>query len=330
MTIINRQDLLSKLKQVSLGASKKEVVQQSHCVVFRKGRMWTFNDEVACVADMGLDIDGACPVHELMKLLEALDSDEVKIEIKGEGLTIKSGRKRKSVVFLTKDISLPIDEIKYPSEWKTLPPDFVESIKSVSSCASTNASLFALVCVHLTPGYIESSDDMRICRYYVETGIENSLVRAVSLASISDHCVKEVGETADWIHFRSSSGCILSCRRYQGNYVRIDDHLKVNGSEVFLADGISKALKTCKIFSSDDEVMVEVASKGVRITGKGNYGYHQEVITGTKYSGDPFGFVIGIKLFKDILNRTNKCTIGSDRICVKNDKWIYVTMVMPK
>ena len=46
--LIDRAKLLAALELVSPGLSPREILEQSSCVVFRGGRIATFNDEVAC------------------------------------------------------------------------------------------------------------------------------------------------------------------------------------------------------------------------------------------------------------------------------------------
>ena len=42
---VNRQLLLDALMSVTPGLTQKELIEQSSCVVFRNGQVYTFNDE---------------------------------------------------------------------------------------------------------------------------------------------------------------------------------------------------------------------------------------------------------------------------------------------
>ena len=54
---IDREEFLKQLESVLPGYSTKEVIEQSSCFVFKKGRVYTYNDEIACSQTTSLKLE---------------------------------------------------------------------------------------------------------------------------------------------------------------------------------------------------------------------------------------------------------------------------------
>ena len=48
MTTVNREAFLHQLESVQAGLSSKEMIEQSSCFAFIKGKVVTYNDEISC------------------------------------------------------------------------------------------------------------------------------------------------------------------------------------------------------------------------------------------------------------------------------------------
>ena len=80
MQKVNRELLLQQLQAVQPGLSDKDVVEQSSCVVFKDGKITTFNDEIACSIKTDVKFTGAVPAKALIELLKKLPEETIEIE----------------------------------------------------------------------------------------------------------------------------------------------------------------------------------------------------------------------------------------------------------
>jgi len=331
---VRKKEFIEQLESVSPGLARQEMLEQSDCFVFQDGKVFTYNEEVACVAPVGLGIAGAVPAEPLLKILKKIPGKEVEIEQTDEGLVIRrlekeAKVKRKAVVQFMSKVELPVSEVEAPGKWRILSSGFDDAISFTASCASDDQTKFFLTCIHIGPEWIEASDDYRVCRYRIKTRVdEDVLIRATCAKMLSRFEFSKISTTEDWVHFQAKSGCTISCRRYMGKYPDVGKHLEVNGSQMELPDGMKEAVEKCCVFSNEDlqrdEVIVELKKGGLRITGKGPMGYYEET-RAVSYDGDRVGFRINPELLQDVVMRTNECIIAPGRIQVKTDEWVYVT-----
>ena len=86
---INREELLSQLDVISPGLAPRDIVEQSSCVVFKGGRIMTFNDELACQMSTNLPLEGAIHAGTLLETLRKMKQDVLEVEIKDNEIVIK-------------------------------------------------------------------------------------------------------------------------------------------------------------------------------------------------------------------------------------------------
>jgi hypothetical protein len=298
---INRELLLKEVEAVMPGLSKKELIEQSSCVVFKDKKVHTYNDEVACSYATDIPLEGAIQAEPLAELLRRRKDEELEIEV-GEGALNIKGKRFKSSIRMENEVLLPINAIKEPKKWKKLPTNFTDGLKYVISCAGRDESQFALTCVHVAPDFIEACDNQQISRYKTKTG--------------------------SWVRFRNPSGLILSCRRYSEDYPNMDAILKVDGTKTALPKGIKDAVSCAEIFSSqnvdDDTVSVDLTKNKLKISGEGASGSYEETKK-IKYAGDNISFRIPPTLLVELVNKSNECEVTKDRLKIEFDKLIYVT-----
>lgn len=330
---VNREILLQQLEAVQPGLSPREIVEQSSCFVFKGGKVITFNDEVACINKCAIPFTGAVQATPLLTMLRKLVEGDLEIDQR-EGELIIVGKRRKAGINMEQTITLPIDKIHKPKKWKELPEDFSEAVYIVQQCASTDASIFSLTCVHIVPKFMESCDNNQLTRYNIKTPVaESVLVRATSLQHIVSLGMTEFGETASWLHFRNPDGLIISCRRYveeEKDFMDLGELLKVEGFETTLPKGLGEAADRAEIFSAENtdrnEVTVELRPGKMRMKGQGQTGWYSEVKK-LNYNGEPIDFCISPKLLIELTKRHNECIISDKFLRVNGGKFVYVTVL---
>ena len=254
MTIrINRTELLHVLELCGAGTASREVLEQSACVVFRKGQLITFNDEISCRAKGYDGLNGAVRHAPLKNILGRMADDVLTVEQTDTHLMFKGKRSRLGVVCEQK-IMLPLKHLERPTEWRKLPPAFIEGIKAVKDCAGTDDSKFALTCIHIHPQYVETFDDYKYARYLVKTGISEAvLVRQSSIKHIETMAADQISESDRWLHFKNSTGFVLSCRKYSEEYPNLDVIAKASGAPVTLPSALAETARRAGVFSVDSE-----------------------------------------------------------------------------
>lgn len=332
---VNRQDFLQQLEAVSPGLSPKGLLEQSECFVFKDGEVVTYNEEISCRHPTNLKkFEGAVQAGPLLSILHKLDDDELEIQTDGEGdqtELILTGRKRSTGIRMDAGIFLPIHLVEQPKrkEWGELHPDFGEAVQLVHYCASTDASSYNLSCVHITPKYVEATDNYHIMRYKLKTGFEDStLIRGKTIKHLTNLGMNKYNLTETWAHFSNPNGLVFSCRRSVEHYKDGSDILKQEGEAMNLPKGLIDALDRCQVFSAeiadDDQVLVELRPGKMRVKGVGNTGWHRE-LKKLKYAGDELSFRIPPGLFKDLCKKYNDCQVTADMLKVSGGKFTYVT-----
>lgn len=328
---IAREELLAKLEAVAPGLAKRETVEQSQCVVFVDGRLWTYNVEVACSHEFKTDIVGAVHALPLMAVLRKMKEEIVTLD-QEDGCIVVGGKGKKIEVRRQEDILLPIDSLQRPKAWAELDPEFVEAIGLVRQCAGKESDGFATACVNIAPDYVEACDNEHLMRFDVATGVRRpTLVRHESLAGIDGLDVTEIAETKTWLHLRNGDGLTYMCRRYFDNdFPDLDPLLEVSGEAVSFPGGLVDAAQRAEVFSSDvpdeadNNVIVQLKEGQLRIIGTGACGSYREQKR-IAYEGPPLKFSIPPKMLADIVRRHHECVIGKGRLMVDGGKFTYVS-----
>jgi len=331
---VNREDLLHTLESVKSGLSTKAIIEQSDCFVFKKGKVISYNDEVACSAPspLGKAFEGAVKAEKLIEVLTKLPEDELQISI-GTGELILSGKRRRTGIHMEAEITLPLEAVEKPTEWKKLHEDFGEAIAAAAACTSTDESRFDLVCVHIHPKWVEACDDFQICRWRLLTGISQStLVRQAAIKNVTSLGMTDFCETEGWLHFKNAHGLVLSCRRYMEEYPDLSQWLKVEGDVIAFPKGLVEAAEKASIFSSEDQdnnrVLVDLKPGKLKIRGQGSSGWYEESKSIKAYTGRHLRFYVSPDLLSALVKRTNDCIVSADRIKVSGGKLTYCVCLM--
>jgi DNA polymerase III sliding clamp (beta) subunit (PCNA family) len=328
-TRVNRAEFLSVLESVSAGLASREILQQSTCIVFQNGKVFSFNDEIACSRKSPINIEGAVAAKPLLDLLSKLKEDEIEIDADGSEFTVR-GKGKKAGIRMEAEVLLPVESIEAADEWIDIPKDFADAISIVCVCASTEESTFVLTCVNITPNHLEASDRFQICRYPMETGVSSpTLVRAASLKKLANLDMTHMSETDSWLHFKNAAGLTLSCRRYVDEYPDLGKFIDLSDFErITLPGGLEEVVSAAQIFSSEnsngDLLAVDLRKDRIVIEGSGAKGYYKEMKK-VKFTGDPIKFMIAPKLLLEITKKSNECSIAPGRLAITSGKFSYLT-----
>lgn len=328
----DREEFLNSLEHISPGLSPKEIIEQSSCFVFHRGRIITFNGEIACSVRSPIKVEGAVPAEPLLDLLRKMSEDRIEIEQKKDHLLIKGSKDKQAGIRLQKEIMLPYATIEKPSEWKKLHRSFCDAVMDVVQCVSNDITRYKLCCIHITSKFMESCDNFQGIRYPLKTGINDDIMvlgncmRAVALANVSEYSIAE-----SWIHFKNEMGFNIACKLPpREDYPDIASQMEFSGDRVVLPKGLPEVIGCAEIFSSQNvdnsKLMITLVEKKMHIQGDGAAGWFHGWKP-IKYNGPETTFLISPKILTDVMSRQNECEIGENKLKIETHQYTYVTML---
>lgn len=332
-TTVNRVEFLQKLEMLQPGLSTgREVIEQSSCFVFRDGRAFTFNDEIACSVDLDLNWTGAVQAKPLMAILAKLPDDTLTVETdETSAELVLKGRSKESRVRAEMTVFMPLENVEQPKAWHVMDENLCDALATCSPCVARDSNDgFNLQCVHITPDCVEACDNFQFAHYPVATGVRGPiLVKEAGLRNVASLGMTEMGETKTWLHFRNAAGLVISCRKYLDEYPTLTHLFNLDeATPTTLPKGLADAVERAEIFSAEDsennQVLVELRPGKLRITGRSSNGSHKEM-KDIEYQGAPLAFSIAPKMLAGICKAHNDCHITKKALVVDGGNFKYVS-----
>lgn len=336
---INKDKLQKALEIVKPGLANNEIIEQSASFAFLEDRVVTYNDSISLSHPVEeLDLRGAIRAEELYEFLNKTDKEQIQIKTTENQLGLVAG-KTKAGLKLKSEIVLPIQETGEvgAGDWEQLPgeEEFAHNLDFIKDSTSKDMSRRVLTCVNVEETYMEASDSFQIMRVYLDVDnpfpFSGSLIPAENIGEIKKIEPHEVAETNGWLHFRNREGTVLSCRVLMDNYPSTEGHFEVEGQRLVFPDEMQKILDRVMVFTKRDNLMDEemqvLLKKGqLLVKGENEYGWIKEQAN-VKYSGGKTSFWITPYLLKNILERSNECAIGKEKIKFEGGDWEYVAVL---
>lgn len=330
---VNKEDFLNAVESVQPGVATREKIEQSSAVIFRKGEILSFNDEVFCRCPSGLpeNYQGAVKAATLLNLLRKLPDESIDIEFKEQMLI--SGKRKESGLDLEAELSPHLDIVEIPENWEVLHEEFIDALALVQECAGKDEMKFYLTCIHITPKWLEANDNLHMARYRLKTGVKTPcLVAKNSIKHLVTLGATHFAETGAWMHFKGPNGLILSCRKQQEvDQFRSDDmtrFFEATGEPIKLPKALAEATETAEIFSSenadDNAVMVSLSPGKIEIKGQGVTGWYKERKK-IVYNGPSLTFTIGPNLLVKIVKEYNEAEVSDSFLKVSGGRWTYLS-----
>lgn len=327
---VKREAFLNQLKSVSPGLANREGAEQSTCFVFRAGEVMTFDNWVFAHRTIDVDLVGAVHAKTMMNNLEKLPNDIVDVKMKKDGsaVIVSGGENRKCQLKVAPD-KFPL-AVEDPGNWRTIPPELMEAIGLVQGCAGDDEEFAVLTYVHIHPDYVEATDRIRIARYPLATGAEESvLARASAVRRITGFALTEMTEDDKWVYFRNSEGLRFAIRRNTDEFIKVGDFLSHDDMKsVTLPVGIEEIVNRAADFCSvaDELINVSISDGEIVVVGIGAYGkYFEKKEVG--YKGDPIEFSVRPKLLTELSKKSNDCWVAHNRLLVDTGKFTFVSAI---
>jgi len=332
---INRADMLRTLEACQAGLNSKENMEQSSCVAFRDGQVFTYNGEILCQGDIRnaegepLNIHGAVPARELIDTLRKLPDDEIVVTATDTKLGIK-GTGRKVSIVLTSDVLLETGEVENPEDWIDLPPVFSEALTLVAGCAGKDLEPYTLNCVSITPKGMQATDRHQAIRFAVATGLdkEGTIIRASSCKALNGLGVAAVSYTSNWIHWKSYAGIRVSVRQLGDGYPNLTPIFQQpKDLEVQLPSSVLDVITRAAPFVSEQtgskSIDLHFYSNGTLLiraeNAKGSY--EEEKIV--EYSGDEFAIRVNPAVFPFALKYNLPIIVCESSLRIRGEGFTY-------
>jgi hypothetical protein len=331
MTTVDREELLKQLESVSPGLSPREIIEQSSCFVFQKGRVVTFNDEVACWTKTAVPQTGAVQSKLLLGILRKMPDESIDVGI-SDGKFIIKGKKRMARIPIEEKITLPFKAVEDPKEWKKLPPDFLDAINLVHRCGGPDQQKMEKY-VHLHPQRIEACMEHQVGCFKTQLPLAKAvLVHRDSVKHVVGLGMTQFGITKNWLHFRNPTGLVMCCRRWveEDDYPDTSKALSVQGVKITLPKGLAAAAERASVFSAenpdDDDIVIVLQPGHLTVLGKGiNNADYREGPKSIQYTGKSMTFTISPKLLAEITSKHNEAWITPKTLKVRLGKFTYIT-----
>ncbi len=332
---INRKELVEALEVVKPGLGTKGFIEQAPFFAFMGDRIITYNDEISISHPIdGMDLTGSIQASEFYTLLSKLDQDEIELEVKDSEVRLKSSRVRAGMT-LHSDIKLPLEEVSGLKGWKKIPEKLLECMRFVSFSCSRNLSVPVLTSVYVHDDVVEASDNFRITRCHLSSKIpvESFMIPSRSSSSrpieaLARHNYSEMCQSKGWVHFRTESGTIFSCRVYEGKFPDTSAVFNVDGEEIVFPEVLDKMLDRASVFAkrdtrSDEVIHISLGDNKILVKSSSEAGWFEEE-SNAEYSSRPIEFLVNVHFMKEILPKMRKCILGNSRLKFVGEDWEHV------
>lgn len=325
---IDRQDLLGVLNVASVGLTPREIIEGSNAFVFTGENLVTFNGEILTRVKSPLEgVKGAVPAQDFLKMLSRFPDDEVEVTVKGEEVRIK-GKRREAAITRMKDVTLPVDDIPTPEKWKELSPALMGTLLQAARVCGRDETQPRTTEVHVTPELVEASDNFRLFRSVMETGLKKEvLIPASSLETIGGLVMESISQRGGWVHFQTKSEHVISVRCSKAPYPDLSTLLELeNAKKITLPGNLTDVLSRAEVMhETAGDALVSVAIEEGKLTLKAQKesGWYRESKK-IKYEGDPLRFSVHPKFLEDVLTKTRRVLIGGNRMRIEAGEAVFV------
>jgi DNA polymerase III sliding clamp (beta) subunit (PCNA family) len=325
---VDREKLLTEIKAVKPGVGRSADIEQSTFIAFQNGVVQSYDGEVSCHVKscVKLDEEFCVEARPLEDWLSRCGDLEITFSLDDDWLVLKA-KDHKYKLPVDKKVGLPFHEIDSPDdEWMPFGDEMREGVHMGVGCAGSDESLPYTCMIHIHPEFIESVNKSQLVRFRIETGVkEKVLIRKEAAGSVVSMPVKEFSVGSKWVHFRTDTGVVLSCRRRRERYPVVNDIFKPTGDKVQLPKETLKEIELANVASSSEKinmVSVYIDNKFLKIRGIGT-GVADGRVEVT-YEGEPMKFTISPKLFTQALRKSMECEIGKNRLIVDRRNYTFV------
>jgi DNA polymerase III sliding clamp (beta) subunit (PCNA family) len=213
---VDRKELTGLLRIIKPGIDKNAVnINGMDCFIFMDGRIHAHDDAVSLSVQSPLSGNFAVSALEFYSILSRFKNDTVEVEEIENGLSLKCGKAKASILFRKDDVSARIKTISPdPSNWKELcTRNFNEILAMTYVHCSAMSTADKIGGVLIQDDILISSDNSSIARYKIGEILDRMWlgVKAINIIKgiekLTHYCI-----IGSWVHFKSDT-VQVSCRK---------------------------------------------------------------------------------------------------------------------
>jgi len=322
-----KEEIIRILDAMAPGLSDKSLTAQANSFIFRNGKCYTFNGNVAVSTDMpdGWDIDSAVKAKELHRTLKKFKDEEVDISVSDNKFIVATPTCRLEVNTEV-EVKSDFNTIGTPTAWTKLPGDFNTYLKRVNTCVNSSSDKPALTNVHIKDTIIEGTDNIRLLIQTMPVSLPECLIPTAAIKSLINYEAHSMGLSNGWAHFKNADNVVFSARTMGvASYPVLNSVVNAKGTTITLPpevlSGVDKA----------EQVMDSVQYKAVVFSAKNNVllmtaaGEYATVKERYKVEfADEVTFSVNISMLRDIINFGATCVVNENTLLVKSESENYV------
>lgn len=283
---MQRTELLQAIKATMIGIGKDESPTGLDFLIFDNNWIRSFNDELSVSCQIKTDVKGAVKAHELIKVLDKMGGETIRISEEKGSLIIKDSHTTLKMHQMEAEAldqlqgqinTLDTDNLK----WKPIPSGFMDGLTICLFSAGTAPELGILAGVAFEGEQIVATDNFRITQYMIKGTISKEFVLPSSVANGLKQLgkdFKKISITDAWVHFKDEQDLIVSVRRLLGDYP-FEDIMKLLDTNFpkntklkiyTLPEGLEKSIERAEVLagSGDDDDMNFITLISLKRSGK--------------------------------------------------------------
>ena len=211
---VNRKKLVGQLEDVSCALPKASAKDRPPYFTFGGRVVVAYNDCLLAVHETDQIVDGvnfSISSEPLLPLSKKLTEDEIDVQYKDSHLIVRGKRKQaKFSLEETDDEALAC--INFSKAYQELPKTFLDGLSSALECVHKSEKQFVLACVHITPKWIEASNNYQAVRTFLTTGLDqNALLHFEAVVPLVKKQVSQLAIEDERLNFKNEDGLMLSC-----------------------------------------------------------------------------------------------------------------------
>jgi len=285
--IFERKKFIEALLKMMPGVDKKGLVDQMTMFHFTGKEILTYNDQVFVRLPFLTDFECSVHAQTLYNLLNKLDTEKVKVELKDGRLKFNTAGVAASFTIgegseINEILNSVLNEIKSQTKFYNLPEDLMTALDLCRFSAFVKDIGGALTCIKIVDDKVLSTDRSRLSLYTMKVPIksESFMVKASVVNDLLNYTPKLYCLTRAWIHFfESKDGLVYSVRRFEGDYP-VEDALDLFSNakpkyRISLPDGVLDSIGFVKLFTDEQDqktINIKVADGQMSINASGTRG----------------------------------------------------------
>jgi len=318
---MKRTDLLKALKTVMPGVDTKGVsLDGADTFVFSEDWIITYNNNVSVSLPFPVGGNFAVKADKFYTAISKMGGEDIEFKVSESDVTLVCGVTTLTAPIIVGDtIKNIVDSVDLSSiEWKTIPDDFLSSVKSCLFSVASNPTYESLQGICIEEKNVFSSDNFRVTGVTMKEPMPGFLMPSMGakeLLKLGEF--KEYSISDSWAHFAGKDEVVFSVRLWNNDFpieqIKGLFPSKDLGNRYKFPDGLSQSLDRASTFSYEEDggsggnISLSRVKDNLIVKGeKGGFKIEDKIKIDKKTFPDKFEVMLPYESLKDILNRTKE------------------------